>query len=226
MRMRRKKWAVPELTAAPFYIRNPEEQTGHWRALYARAEQPLMVELGCGKGGFISRLALQNPQFNFLAVDLIDDMLGLTKRAVEQAYREAEREIDNVLLAQQDIERITRILGERDQVERVYINFCNPWPKAGHKKRRLTHPKQLRLYRQCLVPGGQIYFKTDDRDLFEDSLRYLDETGFVVEYLTRDLHASGYQGNIETEHERMFSAEGVPIKFLIATMGGPPKAEG
>lgn len=224
MRMRRKKWAVPELMAAPFYIKNPEEQLGHWRALYARQCQPLMVELGCGKGRFISRLAVENPQINFLAIDLIDDMLGLSKRAVERAYLEAGREIDNVLLAQQDIERITQILGGQDRVERIYINFCNPWPKAGHKKRRLTHPRQLLLYRQFLAPGAQIHFKTDDGDLFEDSLCYFEESGFKLEYLTRDLHGSDYSGNIETEHEQMFSCEGIPIKFLIAAMGELPKA--
>ena len=102
-------------------------------------------------------------------------------------------------------------------MERIYINFCNPWSqKAKHRKRRLTHPRQLEQYKTFLAPGGEIWFKTDDDSLFADSVHYFEECGFSIRYQTLDLHHSGFEGNIPTEHEAMFSEQGIPIKFLIA----------
>ncbi len=108
------------------------------------------------------------------------------------------------------------MLGKEDYAERIYINFCNPWPRGKHKKRRLTHTRQLIQYRDFLVDGGEIHFKTDDDELFEESLEYFAESGFEIVYITRDLHNSGYEPNLMTEHEKMFSDEGIKIKFLIA----------
>ncbi|MCI8497365.1 MAG: tRNA (guanosine(46)-N7)-methyltransferase TrmB [Clostridiales bacterium] len=215
MRIRRKPWARPELAACPFFIDEPQAMRGRWHEWFP-ARQPLHLELGCGRGVFIAELALQRPDVNFLAIDLKSDILGVAKRNVEAAFCGAERSVGNVALTAQDIERIHLILGEKDAVERIYINFCNPWPKPTYKKKRLTHPKQLMKYREFLVPGGEIHFKTDDDGLFNDSIRYLEECGFAVRFLTRDLHGSGYTPNILTEHERMFSEQGIEIKFLIA----------
>ena len=175
------------------------------------------LELGCGKGGFIAQLAVQNPEINFLAVDLIDTMLGLAKRNVEAIYEQEKKEIDNVILTRCDIERILTMLDESDTVERIYINFCNPWPRGKHKKKRLTHTKQLSLYRIFLKPGGEIHFKTDDDNLFEESVGYFEQTGFKIEKVTRDLHQEpDFWENIETEHEKMFTEQGIKIKALIA----------
>lgn len=225
MRMRRKPFARPELAACDFFIDRPCDYLGRWRQSFSASSAPLEVELGCGKGGFISRLASQNPDKNFLGIDIKSEVLVLAKRKIEAAFAEKGLAVGNVKLMSQDIERIGDILDERDPVDRIYINFCNPWSKAGHQKRRLTHMRQLIKYRTFLKPGGEIRFKTDDAGLFEDSLRYFDLAGFSITYLTRDLHADSPGWNIETEHERMFSNEGVPIKTLIAVMNKPPKAE-
>ena len=109
---------------------------------------------------------------------------------------------------------------EEDGIARIYINFCNPWPRLKHNKRRLTHPTKLNQYKEILAKDGEIHFKTDSDLLFDDSLEYFKECGFEITYLTRDLHQSDVKDNIVTEHEKMFSDEGIPIKFLIARYNG------
>lgn len=218
MRIRFKKWARPELEASSFYIDNPEEYKGKWKTTFKDQEKPIHLELGCGKGNFISQLAVSHPENNYIAIDLVDAMLGLAKRNVEEVYKEQEKEIDNVILTRFDIERIFLILGKEDKVDRIYINFCNPWPKGKHRKKRLTHTRQLLKYREFLKENGEIYFKTDDDDLFASSLIYFEEAGFEVIKKTFDLHSEDiFDGkNIQTEHEKMFSEKGIKIKALIA----------
>lgn len=216
MRIRYKKWARPELEACKFFIDNPEFLKGKWHNKFGN-DEPIYMELGCGKGSFISQLASKNPKINFIAVDLVDPMLGLSKRNIEKAYKEADLEPSNIILTRHDIERILDFMSKEDIVSRIYINFCNPWPKPKHKKKRLTHIKQLKLYREFLIDNGEIYFKTDDDGLFEDSLRYFQEAGFDIIKKTYDLKCNDIFGNnIETEHEKMFSEEGKTIKALIA----------
>ena len=219
MRIRRKPWARPELAACPFCIDEPEKQLGHWHQMFER-EQPLHLELGCGKGGFMAQKAVANPDINFLAVDIKSDILGLTKRNIEAAFAQQERPVDNVRIFAYDIERILQVLSKEDVVDRIYINFCNPWPKKKHKKKRLTYPRQLFSYQEFLKDGGEIWFKTDDDELFEESLEYFKLCGFTQKYLTRDLANSGFAENILTEHEKMFMEQGIPIKFLIAQNHG------
>ena len=217
MRIRFKKWARPELEASKFYIDNPEEIKGKWKEQFKNKENPIYLELGCGKGKFISQIAIQNPQINFIAIDLVDAMLGLAKREIEQTYNQAQKEIDNVILTRFDIQRIDLILSKEDNIKRIYINFCNPWPKGKHRKKRLTHTRQLEKYKEFLAEGAEIYFKTDDDDLFESSLGYFEEAGFKITAKTYDLHAEPiWNNNIETEHEKMFSQQGIKIKALIA----------
>ena len=146
-------------------------------------------------------------------------MLGIAKRKLERRFAEEGRELGNVRLALMDIQRISEILGPEDQVDRIYINFCNPWPRLKHKKRRLTHPRQLVQYRTFLKPDGELRFKTDDDELFEESLEYFSECGGEVRYLTRDLAQSGWQENVETEHEKMFTEMGKKIKFAVVVFG-------
>ena len=216
MRIRYKKWARPELEASPFYIDNPEEMKGKWKEYFGN-NHPIYLELGCGKGQFISELASENLDINYIAIDLVDAMLGLAKRNVEAKYKEKNIEPKNIVLTRFDIERILLILEEQDQIERIYINFCNPWPKGKHRKKRLTHTRQLEKYRVFLKENGEIYFKTDDDDLFHSSLLYLEEAGFEVLKKTYDLHTEPiFEKNIETEHEKMFSEQDIKIKALIA----------
>lgn len=212
MRIRFKPWARPELEASKFYIDNPEEYKGKWRTLFNN-NNPIHLELGCGKGGFISQLASSNLDVNYIAIDMVDAMLGLAKRNVEKVYSEKEISIDNIYLTRYDIERILMIMDENDKIDRIYINFCNPWPRGKHRKKRLTHTRQLEKYKQFLKDGGEIYFKTDDDGLFNDSLLYFEEAGFEIEDKTFDLvNNEGFWNNIETEHEKMFKDEGIKIK--------------
>ena len=163
MRIRRKKWAREELDSSAFYIDKPEEFKGTWKCKFPK-EQPLHIELGCGKGSFIANLASQNKNINYIAVDMIEAMLGLTKRNIEQAYNMQKPE--NLLLIRANVEQIQNVFSENDVVDRIYINFCNPWPKLKHNKRRLTHTKQLNLYKEFLSSDGELYFKTDSDELF------------------------------------------------------------
>lgn len=219
MRIRYKKWARPELEASSFYEDEPENWKGKWKDHFENKENSFMLELGCGKGQFISKLAVENQNINYLAIDLVDAMLGLAKRNVEQEYGDANIEPNNVLLTRFDIERINLILEKKDEVERIYINFCNPWPRGKHRKKRLTHSRQLEKYKEFLKPNAEVYFKTDDDELFDASLIYFEESGFEVIKKTYDLHQKPiFERNIETEHEKMFTEQGIKIKALIAKL--------
>lgn len=219
MRIRYKKWARPELEASKFYIDEPEKMKGKWKEFFKNPNNPLHLELGCGKGQFISNLASENLDKNYIAIDLVDAMLGLAKRNVEQVYAEKNMEPENIVLTRYDIERILQILDKEDKIERIYINFCNPWPKGKHRKKRLTHSRQLEKYKEFLKPESEIYFKTDDDSLFESSLIYFKESGFEILKKTYDLHNEPiFEKNIETEHEKMFSEQGIKIKALIAKL--------
>ncbi len=216
MRIRHKPWAKPELEASKFFISNPDDIKGNWREHFSNYDFPFHIELGCGKGGFISQTALQNPNINYLAIDIKNEMLGISRRKISKLYADNNRDVDNVLLTIHDIERIDNMIDKSDNVSRIYINFCNPWPRGKHHKKRLTHTRQLLKYKELLSDDGEIHFKTDSDDLFNSSQRYFEEAGFKVIYLTRDLHNSDYKNNIRTEHEDMFSSEGIKIKFCIA----------
>ncbi|CDE84756.1 tRNA (guanine-N(7)-)-methyltransferase [Clostridium sp. CAG:273] len=146
-------------------------------------------------------------------------MLGLAKRNIEQKYNENKKEIDNIIITRYDIERILNILNLEDNVKRIYINFCNPWPRGKHHKKRLTHIRQLDKYKQFLQKNGEIFFKTDDDSLFADSLLYFKQTGFTIEKFTYDLEKEeNFWDNIVTEHEQMFMNEGIKIKAVIARL--------
>lgn len=214
MRIRRKKWAKEELDNSKFYIDKPEEFKGKWKSKFLK-EKPLHIELGCGKGSFIANLASSHMDINYIAVDMIEAMLGLSKRNIEQAYNFEYPE--NLYLIRANVEQISNVFDKTDEVERIYINFCNPWPKKKHNKKRLTHIRQLELYKQFLIGNGEIYFKTDSDELFEASLEYFVQEGFTIINKTYDLHKESiFEENIVTEHEKMFSEEGIKIKALIA----------
>ncbi len=215
MRIRRKPWARPELAVCPFFVDEPSENRGKWLKAYKK-EQPLHIELGCGKGGFAAQIALKNPDVNYLAVDIKSDMLGVARRNVVKLFEENNREVDNLMLTAYNVEQIDQMLSAEDRVERIYINFCNPWPRGKHNKRRLTYPIKLEKYKQFLVKGGEIRFKTDDLPLFNDSLEYFEQSGYDIVYKTNDLHNSDVEDNILTEHEIMFSEEGIKINYCVA----------
>lgn len=217
MRIRKKKWAQPELDACDFFINNPKDMRGNWKGLF-HSDNPIELEVGCGKGTFVGRKALQNPDVNFVAVDIKSDMLGVARRNIVNIFSEENRECENIMLTAYNVDKIDEILSPEDNISRIYINFCNPWPRGKHNKRRLTHPTKLRLFKELLPRGGEIRFKTDNDELFEDSLEYFKECGFEITYITYDLHKSDIKDNIVTEHEKMFSDQGIPIKYLTAVL--------
>ena len=221
MRMRKKKWARPELEACPWALLDSDACRGRWRALFPESH-PLHVELGCGKGVSTAEMAYAERDVNFVAVDISTDVLGVARRNIAARY--GNEPVDNIRLAVKECTFISQAFSAEDRVERIYISFCNPWTqRARQKKRRLTHPRQLMQYREFLVDGGEIWFKTDDDDRFDDSGGYLKACGFELKFLTRDLHASGFSPNYVSEHEAMFTSQGVKTKFLIAVKG--PLAE-
>lgn len=214
--MRRKPWARPELADCPFYIKDPLALRQLWHYAFPK-QQPICLELGCGKGGFLARTACDDPDTNYIGIDIKSEVLGSAKRCIETIYAQAGRAVDNLLLFSFDIARIPLIFSETDVISRIYINFPNPWPKERHKKRRLTHPRQLKNYRAFLPHLGEIHFKTDDRPLFEDTLEYLSQCGYGIRVVSRDYHSDFPSSLIQTtEHEEMFMAQGLPIYYIEA----------
>lgn len=215
MRMRKKAWARPELDVCPFFIKEPESQKGKWQENFT-SPAPLFLELGCGKSPFLAKMGLLHPDVHFIGVDISMDILGVARRNISAAFEEAGKDVDNVLLTCFNIEQIEKVMDKNDCVERIYINFCNPWPKKKHNKRRLTYTDFLKKYREILVDGGEIWFKTDDDELFEASLLYFEEAGYTLLRKTYDLHKeTDWPENVLTEHEIMFSSQGIPIKGAL-----------
>lgn len=214
MRIRNKPWAKDELLASDFYVQKPEDYKGRWKEFFNNENEHIYLELGCGKGFFVKKAAKQNQNINYIAIDLIDAILGMANRNIIEEFE--NKEVLNLALTRYDVEEINNILDKSDNIERIYINFCNPWPKPRHKKRRLTHTRQLEKYKQFLAPKGEIYFKTDDDELFRESLEYFKEAGFEVVKTTANLNEEpDFWENIETEHEIKFKNEGIKIKAGI-----------
>ena len=219
MHMRKKKWARPELAACPFYTAEGETRKNRWREAFAHPERPLHLEMGCGKGVSSAQMAAANPEINYVLADLSADVLGDARRNLVRACGE---DVDHVWILETDICFIDRVFGPEDRAERIYIHFCNPWTERPKQaKRRLTHPRQLIQYRSFLQDGGEIWFKTDDDTLFQDSLVYFDLCGFETIYLSHDLHRDGFEPNFISEHERKYMELGVPIKAGIFRKEGP-----
>lgn len=213
MHMRTKKWAKPELAVCPYFTDEAESHRGRWHECFEQ-DQPLHLELGCGKGVSTAAMVYDNQQVNYIAMDITCNVLGDTRRNIAAAF--GDKPVRNAMITRYNIEDIRKVFAPEDRIERIYINFCNPWTKRPkYAKRRLTHPRQLMQYRDFLVDGGEIWFKTDDTPLFTESLPYFQACGFEMRYLVSDLHAAGFMPNYISEHEKMYTAKGVPIKFVI-----------
>lgn len=210
MRLRKKWWARPEMEQSPLTVINPQEYKGKWKEEF-KNENPIYLELGCGRGAFLCEHSKQNSNINYIGIDLKDEVLIYALRKLIQ------EELTNARIIPSNITNISEMFDE-NEVSRIYINFCNPWPKDRHNKRRLTHTRFLNQYKQFLKPESEIWFKTDDRDLFEDSQVYFKENGFNIEYITYDLHNSDFQQNIVTEYESKFTSLGMKTMFLLAKL--------
>lgn len=222
MRMRRKAWTEPLLDNCAYLVNDPRNHRGHWRDLFKDPSAPLHLEIGCGKGVSTVKMAHDNPDVNYIAIDEVRHVLAVTIKNAGIEY--GETPVENLTLSAVDAMFITDTFSAEDGIECVHICFPNPWnEKAKQHKRRLTHPRQLMQYRSFLKPNGTIRFKTDDPVLFKASQRYLKDCGFTIEYCTDDLHADGYTPNYISEHEQKYMAMGMPIHFLIARMGDLPE---
>ena len=210
MRMRKKKNLVPRMERCDaVHIKDGLSMRGHWRDLMPGAAA-LHLELGCGKGRFTVETARQHPEILFVAVEKVADALVV---AMERAMKE---ELKNVFFLVGDAAALPELFAP-GEVDRIYINFCDPWPPKRQAKRRLTHHNFLALYRQVLAEGSQIHFKTDNDPLFAFSLEEFPQAGFALSEVTRDLHADGPQG-VMTDYEAKFYEEGVTINRCVAEM--------
>ena len=209
MRMRKKPNLGPRMErCARFLVDMPEEHRGRWRELKPDA-QAVWLELGCGKGRFTAEMAEQNPDVLYLAVERVPDAMIV---AMERC---AAKGLTNVFFVDGDAAQLRDYFAP-DEVDRLFINFCGPWPSNRHAKRRLTHRDFLVLYRGILKDGGQIHFKTDNRDLFEYSLFQFPKAGYVLSEVTRNLHEHGVQG-VMTDYEEKFHLLGTPINRCVGT---------
>lgn len=202
-----------ETIAASDYVVHEDvmkEKRGCWDTVFGN-DRPLYIEVGMGKGRFITDLALKYPQNNYVGIEKYSSVL---LRALEK--REQQPELDNLLFLRMDAEELPQVFG-KDEVSGIYLNFSDPWPKDRHAKRRLPSKEFLARYDQILKPDGRVEFKTDNRDLFEFALEQAKEAGWKVEAYTFDLHHNEemVQGNIMTEYEERFSSQGNPICKMI-----------
>ena len=211
MRLRKVKGASETIAAHPeIVIPNGEELKGNWQSVFEK-EQPIYIEVGMGKGQFMIGMAKQNPHLIFIGIEKFDSVMV---RALEKVLEAGE--LPNLKLLKIDAEDLTDIFAE-NEVEGVYLNFSDPWPKPRHAKRRLTHENFLTRYEQITVPNGYLRFKTDNRLLFEYSLVSVTGYGMKLEDVALDLHQrEALDWNIMTEYEEKFSAKGQPIYRLEA----------
>ena len=210
MRLRHIKGAEEEIAESPYVVQDPQSLKGRWHEFFGN-DNPIRIEVGMGKGKFIMELAQMNPDINYVGIERCSSVLlrGLQKRA--------ELELSNIYFMRIDALELVDVFAE-DEVERIYLNFSDPWPKDRHAKRRLTSPQFMAVYDQILCPEGKVEFKTDNRGLFDYSLEAIPEAGWEIEMHTFDLHHSEYaEGNVMTEYETKFSGEGKPICKLIAS---------
>lgn len=205
MRLRKKHFAIPEMRENPYVIFDPEHLKGKWSEEF-KNDNDIYLELGAGKGQFIKELATRTPKINYIIIDRESNAFVYATRKIR------EEELSNVRCIPYDVDNIAEIVGE-GEIKGIYINFCNPWPKERHKKRRLTHPRLLKIYKKLLQPGGKIYFKTDDNDLFEDSLKYFEVEGFEIIKSDFNMKPSDYPDNIVTEYEHKFRTLNMPIHY-------------
>lgn len=215
MRMRRKKHGAERLAAMSHYLlEKPESPLTSPETVFGHAGD-MVLEVGCGKGGFACGMTEAHPDLCFFAMEKISDVLVV---ATEQAdARKEARKTDNLRFLLADAKDLPLWFAPHS-LSAIYLNFSDPWPKNKHAKRRLTYRAFLSLYFSLLKPGAPLCFKTDNRPLFDFTLEELAALGYTPDYVTYDLHTSPYnEGNIRTEYEETFSAKGFTINALRVT---------
>ena len=214
MRLRNIPGADDVIQKHPIAIKNEKEQKGKWKAVFEN-DNPIYIEIGMGKGQFLLTLAKQNPDINYIGIEKYSSVL---LRALEKFDTEEFCELKNIRFICMNAFELPEVF-EYGEVEKIYLNFSDPWPKSRHSDRRLTSPKFFGQYDKVLAKEGVVEFKTDNRGLFEFSLESVEEAGWKLLGHTFDLHhdESMNEGNVMTEYEEKFSSKGNPIHKLVAT---------
>ena len=208
MRLRNVPGSREDIANSEFVIQNPEKHRGEIVSLFP-SKQPLLIEIGMGKGQFITTLAKNNPDINYIGIEKYSSVLV---RAIE---KQTELELPNLKFIRMDAENINDVFAE-NEVDGIFLNFSDPWPKDRHAKRRLTSIQFFARYEKLLKPEGKIQFKTDNSALFDFSLEEVEATNFKATEVSYDLHSSEWnEGNVMTEYEERFSAKGNPIKRVV-----------
>lgn len=211
MRLRNVSGSREVIGASRFVVQNPEERKNHWRELFGNTN-PIQIEIGMGKGRFIMDMAKLHPEINFIGIEKYSSVLirGIQKMETE--------ELPNLYFIRMDAEYITNVFGA-EEVNKIYLNFSDPWPKDRHAKRRLPSREFLRRYHEILSKEGNLEFKTDNQALFTFALEELEAAGWHLDQVTYDLHHDKemMEGNVMTEYEERFSSMGNPIyKYIIS----------
>ena len=214
MRLRNIPGAQDAILESPYVVQEPQTKKGHWGEVFVK-KQPLHIEVGMGKGRFLMDLARLHPDINYIGIEMYDSVLlrALQKR---EELEENGEVYSNLFFMRVDARLLPEIFAQ-GEVDKIYLNFSDPWPKDRHAKRRLTSTRFLERYDNILTPEGRVMFKTDNKDLFDFSLEQVEEARWILENHTYDLHHSEYnEGNVMTEYEEKFSAKGNPICRLVA----------
>ncbi len=209
MRLRNVKGSRETIAANSYVIHDETSYKGRWNEVFGN-DHPIHIEIGMGKGKFIIEMAKQNPDINYIGIEKYSSVLV---RAIE---KQTEEQLPNLFFIRMDAEYIPDVF-DKEEVARIYLNFSDPWPKDRHAKRRLTSVQFFERYHKLLKQEGRVIFKTDNRPLFDFSLEQVPEAGWILENHTFDLHNSEFvEGNVMTEYESKFVAEGKPICRLVA----------
>ena len=209
MRLRNVRGARKAMIDSKYTVNEPEQYKGRWNEFFGN-NNPIRLEIGTGKGKFLMTLATQNPDINYIGIEKYSSVLV---RALE---KQNELELPNVIFIRMDAEHIEEIFAN-GEIDRIYLNFSDPWPKDRHAKRRLTSRQFFARYNDILAADGRVEFKTDNRALFDFSVEEVKEAGWKLTAVTYDLHNDAMnEGNVMTEYEIRFSQMGTPINKLIA----------
>lgn len=210
MRLRHIPGAEEQIEKSPYVVGSPEEKKGRWSEVFGN-DNPIEIEVGMGKGRFIMELANRNPQINYVGIERYSTVL------LKALQKREQMELPNICFMCVDARGLAEIFGA-GEVHKIYLNFSDPWPKDRHAKRRLTSPEFMAVYDKILKLDGVVEFKTDNRGLFDYSLESIPAAGWRLNAHTFDLHHDEMaEGNVMTEYEAKFSAEGKPICKLIAS---------
>ena len=209
MRLKKVKNAKEMVQNSSYYVENPLEIKGKWDDLFER-KQPIHIEIGMGKGKFIINMAKKYPDINFIGIEKYDSVLV---KAIKQ-LDELDEKLSNLKLLLFDAENISEVFEK--EIELIYLNFSDPWPKSKHEKRRLTSNTYLRKYDSLFKNEKRIIQKTDNRTFFDFSLQSIEEYGYTIDEVTYDLYSLNDSDNVTTEYEEKFNSIGTPINRLKA----------